>query len=87
MIRNARKNPSNGHYFELRYYYLQLRDEETADSVILMAGMSMLYFLMMQVDKSEYWYEKLKDFVNTAKGGERREALSRLTRARMEAER
>lgn len=78
LIRNARLNPGNGHYFELRRYYLQMQEEEIEKSVILMAGMSMLYSLLLQEEKSEYWYDKLKLFAQNAEGGQRREALSRL---------
>lgn len=78
LIRNARLNPGNGHYFELRRYYLQMREEEVEESAVLMAGMSMLYSLLLQEGESEYWYDKLKLFVQKTKGGQRREALSRL---------
>lgn len=78
LVRNARRNPGNGHYFELSRYYLSLEEEEIRDNVVLMAGMSMLYSLMMQPEKSEYWYEQLKHFEADAKGGEKREAKSRL---------
>ncbi len=78
LVRNARLNPGNGHYFELRHYYLQMGEEEAEGNVILMAGMSMLYSLLLQEEDSEYWYGKLKDFAEKAKGGQKREALSRL---------
>ena len=78
MIRNARLNPGNGHYFELRRYYLQMEERELEESPVLMAGMSMLYSLMMQEKESEYWYRKLEKFASTAKGGQKREAVSRL---------
>ena len=42
LIRNARLNPGNGHYFELRRYYLGMEEKELEDSPVLMAGMSML---------------------------------------------
>ncbi|MFQ9801277.1 MAG: hypothetical protein ACLR23_22910 [Clostridia bacterium] len=58
LIRNARCNPGNGHYFELRKYYLQLKPAEIEGNVILMAAMSMLYSLLMQPEESEAWYEK-----------------------------
>ena len=45
---------------------------------MLMAGMSMLYSMLLDDEKSEYWYEKLKAFAADAKGGVRREAKSRL---------
>ena len=78
LIRNARLNPGNGHYFELRRYYLQMEEKELEESPVLMAGMSMLYSLLMQEEESEYWYRKLEDFASSAKGGQRREAVSRL---------
>ena len=78
LIRNARRNPGNGHYFELRRYYLGLSEEEVGENVFLMSAMSMLYSLMLQPEKSEYWYEKLKTYENTARGRDRQEARSRL---------
>lgn len=78
LIRNSRQNPGAGYYFELRKYYLQLKEEEIEGSVVLMAGMSMLYSLMLQPEQSEYWYERLKAYAYTLKGGERQEAKSRL---------
>ena len=78
LIRNARMNPGNGHYYELRRYYFNMDEREIEDSPVLMAGMSMLHSMLMDDEKSEYWYEKLKAFATNAKGGVRREALSRL---------
>lgn len=78
LIRNARMNPGNGHYYELRHYYFNMDEREIADSPVLMAGMSMLYSMLMDGEKSEYWYEKLKAFAASARGGVRREAQSRL---------
>lgn len=78
LIRNARMNPGNGHYYELRRYYFHLDEREIADSPVLMAGMSMLCSMLMDGEKSEYWYEKLKAFAAGARGGVRREAQSRL---------
>ncbi len=79
LIRNARMNPGNGHYYELRRYYFYMDEREIADSPVLMAGMSMLCSMLMDGEKSEYWYEKLKAFAAGAKGGVRREAQSRLS--------
>ncbi len=78
LIRNARLNPGTGHYFELRRYYLQMEEKELEESPVLMAGMSMLYSLLMQEEESEYWYQKLEQFAASAKGGQKREAVSRL---------
>ncbi len=78
LIRNARRNPGNGHYYELRRYYFQLSEEEIEGNAVLMSAVSMLYSLMLQPEKSEYWYEKLKVYESTACGKDRQEAKSRL---------
>lgn len=78
LIRNARMNVGVGHYYELRRYYFKLDEQEIEDSPVLMAGMSMLYSLLMDGEKSEYWYKKLKAYAASACGGVRREAQSRL---------
>ncbi|MDE7245433.1 MAG: LuxR C-terminal-related transcriptional regulator [Oscillospiraceae bacterium] len=78
LIRNARMNPGSGHYYELRRYYFSMDEREIEDSPVLMAGMSMLCSMLMDNEKSEYWYDKLKKFEENAKGGVRREAQSRL---------
>ncbi|MBD5395232.1 MAG: hypothetical protein HDR23_01725 [Lachnospiraceae bacterium] len=78
LVRNARLNPGNGHYFALRHYYLGMEEKELEDSPVLMAGMSMLYSLLMQEEESEYWYKKLERFATSVKGGQKREAVSRL---------
>lgn len=79
LIRNSRRNPGNGHFLELKKHYLKLPEKEIEKSPILMAGMSMLYCMLMQVNESKYWYNKLKNYEKSAKGGDKREALSRLT--------
>lgn len=78
LIRNSRRNPANGHFYELKKYYLNLPQEEVEKSPILMAGMSMLYSILMQKEESAYWYDKLKNYEKQAKGGDKREALCRL---------
>ena len=78
LVRNARKNPGNGHYYELRRYYFNLEEQEIESSPVLTAGMSMLCSMLMDGEKSEYWYGKLKDFAKRARGGALREARSRL---------
>lgn len=75
LVRNARLNPGNGNYFELRRYYFKMEEKELEKSPVLMAGMSMLYSLLMQEKESEYWYKKLERFAASAKGGQKREAL------------
>ena len=78
LIRNARKNPCNGDYYDLREYYLELPEEEIDKSSVLLAGMSMLYSLSMEPEKSEYWYQKLVYHKEMSFGSEKREAESRL---------
>ncbi len=79
LISNARRNPGNGWYYELRAYYLRLREEDILGNVVLMAGMSMLYSLLMRTAESERWYGHLKSTGDVARGAKRREALSYLT--------
>lgn len=78
LIRNAYLTPDNGYYFEMRQFYLRLTDEEISSNIVLMAGMSMLYSLLIQPEKSEYWYNRLQQFAESAVNGQKREALSRL---------
>ncbi len=49
LISNARRNPGNGCYYELRAYDLRLREEDILGNVVLMAGMSMLYSLLQRI--------------------------------------
>lgn len=78
LVRNGRKNPGTGFYYELRKYYLMLPEEEVEDDPILMSALSILYSVLMQEEKSEYWYEKLTRYSEKAVGGEKREAVRRL---------
>ncbi len=78
LIRNAQNHMGVGYYFEMRKYYFQLDEHDIEKNVVLMAAMSMLYSCMMEEEKSEYWYGKLKEYSQNAVGAERREALVRL---------
>ena len=78
LIRNARQNPASGEYYELRKYYLGMDEEEVAGSPVLMAALSMLNSMLIEPEKSEYWYQKLSSFAKASSGGARREAQSRL---------
>lgn len=78
LVSNARKNPSSGHYYELRSYYLELPEKMIEGNAILMAGMSLLYSSLMNLDESERWYQKLETYAASATGNVRKEALSRL---------
>ncbi len=78
LIRNAKKHIGVGYYFEMRKYYFQLEESDIEKSVILMTAMSMLYSFMMDEEKSEYWYGKLKEYSKRAVGAEKKAAASRL---------
>ena len=78
LIRNAEKNPGNGHYFTLRKYYLSLTEEEIETDAVLMSGMSMLYSLLLKPEESEYWYDRLCKYETEQSGGIKREAKSRI---------
>lgn len=78
LIRNAQKHMGVGYYFEMRKYYFQLDEADIEKNVILMTAMSMLYSFMLDEEKSEYWYGKLKEYSKKAVGAEKKAAASRL---------
>lgn len=78
LVANARQNPAGGYYFELRRYYLMLPKETISTSPVLMAGMSMLESMLLNVEESERWYRRLEEFAQNSSGSARREAASRL---------
>ena len=43
-----------------------------------MSAMSLLYSMLMDFDRSEFWYQKLKEYRDSARGSEQREATCRL---------
>lgn len=75
---NARENPADGHYFELRRYYLMLPEEAVCSSPALIAGMSMLQSMLMNAEESERWYQLLEKFATEHNGSAKREAKNRL---------
>ena len=80
LIKNVSLHPGTGHYFETRKYYFELPREEILLSPLLMAGMCMIYDLILEPEKSEEWYDELvkfeKDKLNSRE--KRREAKIRL---------
>lgn len=74
LMANARRNPASGHYFELRRYYLLLSEETICTSPVLMAGMSMLQSILMNLEESERWYQLLADFASNRENNARQEA-------------
>lgn len=78
LISNARKNPSSGHFYELRKYYLKLPEELISGSPVLMAGISLLQSMLMNIEESNRWYHQLEKFAEEHSGSIKKEALSRL---------
>ena len=78
LVRNSRKSPDTGYYYEMRKYYLMLSNEDIESECCLISSMSLLYSMLMNVEKSEYWYERLKARLDGARGAEKREILSRI---------
>ena len=62
LISNVRKNPSSGHFYELRKYYLKLPEELISGSPVLMAG-NVGYTLSCEVDSkySDFYLGTSKD--------------------------
>lgn len=75
LIKNSRKNPESGYYIEMRKYYLMLSDSDIRSNVYLMAAVSMLYSMLLNSDKSEYWYNELKKYKQNVTGSRQREAI------------
>lgn len=78
LVLNSRRNPANGYYYELREYYLALPEEVVRENVYLMSGMSMLCSLLLEPDRSDYWYRELHRYWEGARGGEKKEAQLQL---------
>ena len=78
LISNARKNPSSGHFFELRKYYLTLPERIVEESPVLMAGLSMLQSMLLNIEESDRWYHALEEYAQRHSGSPGREARSRL---------
>lgn len=78
LLRNSRKNAESGYYIEMKKYYLMLSENDIASSVYLMSAMSLLYSMMMDFEKSEYWYERLAQYRDASTGAKKREAIAQI---------
>lgn len=74
LIRNSRNDPGAGSYYEMREYYAALTDKQIESSMYLMSGMSMLCSLLMDTEKSEYWYNRLASKIDGYRGAAKKEA-------------
>ena len=80
LIRSAELHPDMGHYYEMEKYYHSLPEKEILASPALMQAMSMLCAMEMDYEKSEQWYETLKQFAEQC---DRMDAGGRQARSRL----
>lgn len=80
LIRSAELHPDMGHYYEMEKYYHSLPEKEILASPALMQAMSMLCAMEMDYEKSEQWYEALKQFAEQC---DRMDAGGRQARSRL----
>ncbi|MDD4369619.1 MAG: LuxR C-terminal-related transcriptional regulator [Anaerostipes sp.] len=78
LVANARENPGSGQYYELRHYYMNMPEEMLMKSFELMAGRSMLESMLMNLEESEIWYERLKEYAMRQVGNEKKQAQNQL---------
>lgn len=76
LIENVRTNPATGYLYELKEYYLKLPQKMIENSIELMAGMSMLYSILMDIEESERWYDTLKRQSTNMSGSKKMAAKS-----------
>ena len=80
LIRSAELHPGMGHYYEMEKYYHSLPEIDILASPALMQAMSMLCAMEMDYEKSEQWYEALKQFAEQC---DRMDAGGRQARSRL----
>ena len=80
LIHSAELHPGMGHYYEMEKYYHSLPEKEILASPALMQAMSMLCAMEMDYEKSEQWYEALKQFAEQC---DRMDAGGRQARSRL----
>lgn len=80
LIRSVELHPGMGHYYEMEKYYHSLPEKEILASPALMQAMSMLCAMEMDYEKSEQWYEALKQFAEQC---DRMDAGGRQARSRL----
>lgn len=78
LVANVRKYAGNGHYWELRRYYLELSEDIIRESPELMTGMSLLQSILMNDEESERWYQELKRFAKENSGSAKKVAQARI---------
>ena len=78
LVQEAQKHPGVGNYWALRHYYQALSPADIEKEPTLMAAESVLYSVLMNTEKSEYWYSRLKQYAGAARGTARNEAVGEI---------
>ena len=80
LIQNSQLHPGTGYYRDLKQYYISLPEEIVLKVPELMAGLSILYSMMLRPDESEQWYSVLKNYADdrSKKTSDRKRAKERL---------
>lgn len=60
--KNALQQTGTGHYLDTSRFYSGLTEQTLLNHPILMAGEAMRCSMLQETDRSEVWYQKLKDF-------------------------
>lgn len=72
LLQNAEKHAGNGYFYRLREYYFSVPDSIVETSPELMSTFSMLYSILCEPQKSEIYYNKLKEYANNAETKEQK---------------
>lgn len=72
--KNASRNIGVGFYYEMRDYYFRLPETVILSSTALMAAMSMLSSILLNLPASERWYQALQEYRRQAAPAEQKAA-------------
>ena len=78
LVREAWKHAGVGNYWPLRQCYQALSDADIQREPVFVTAMSVLYSVLMDAEKSEYWYARLRKYAANAKGSDRSEANAQI---------
>ena len=78
LVETGKSQPGTGYLYELKDYYLAMSEENIKKYVELMGGICMLYSLILDVDKSEYWYSQIEQLSRVEKGNDKKKVKSML---------
>lgn len=73
LIKNASRNIGVGFHYEMRRYYFRLPEETILQHPALMAAMSMLTSLVLNLQESDRWYQELKRYAANHPEADRRQ--------------